>query len=568
MLRGIAYTLFLFWLLTKLYPPNIQHGKHSTPSSLKSPINSLFAKLRQPKSDCLKIRPDCKSLYAIILLLSGDVELNPGPSTKSVYPCGICETEVTWQCKGICCDNCNIWFHHSCANLDSLEYLLLGRSNTQWKCPRCDSINVDSFTYNSLEISCYNSFAPLAQDGYRSSLDSISSEPFTPTHTSSPQHSNPTNRNRSKHGLPRKQNQQSPKSAVQNDSSIFDLPQKSNLRILNINCQSIQSKRSELHTMLQYIKPDIVFGTESWLSKSIASSEIFPSEYNVFRQDRNQIGGGVFILTHKSLTVEDQPDLTTNCEIKWIRVKLQNRKDLHAGVFYMPHRNLKDVNELEKSLAKLTSDGAKDRDIILAGDFNCPHIDWEQNVLKPNACDPEVQKTIINVTSNALLTQIHREPTRLSNILDITFVSNSSLLKSSKSIPGLSDHHMVVADFETIPQRSKPMKRSVYRFQKADWDKIKADMDLLAKDIESMYDNNSTVNDLWEFFKDMLKKSMDKHIPTSSLNKKNKLPWINRRILKLIKEKKKAYNKAKTTNNWETYKKIQKICRNEIRKAE
>ena len=69
---------------------------------------------------------------------------------------------------------------------------------------------------------------------------------------------------------------------------------------------------------------------------------------------------------------------------------------------------------------------------------------------------------------------------------------------------------MVVADFETIPQRSKPMKRSVYRFQKADWDKIKADMDLLAKDIESMYDNNSTVNDLWEFFKDMLKKSMDK----------------------------------------------------------
>ena len=530
----------------------------------------FLGKLRRPKTDCLKFKTECKALYTIILLLSGDVELNPGPTTKSVYPCGICETEVTWQCKGICCDNCNIWFHHSCANLDSLEYLLLGRSNTQWKCPRCDSINVDSFTYNSLEISCHNSFSPLAQDGYRSSIDSITSDPFTPTHTSSPQPPN-QNKNQPKYKLTRKGNQHSSeqsKSANQDHSSIFDLPPKSNLRILNVNCQSIQSKRSELHTMLQYIKPDLVFGTESWLSNSIASSEIFPAEYNVFRHDRNQIGGGVFILAHKSLTVEDQPDLSTNCEIKWLRVKLQNRKDMHAGVFYMPHRNLKDISELEKSLAKLTSDGAKERDIILAGDFNCPHVDWEQNILKPNASDPEVQRTLINITSNALLTQIHEEPTRMSNILDITFVSNPSLLKSSKSIPGISDHHMVVADFVTVPQRTKPLKRSVFKFQKADWDKIKTDMDLARSEIENMYATNATVNELWEFFKSKLKRSIETHIPTSSLCKKGKLPWINKRILKLIKEKRKAYNKAKTTNIWEPYKKIQKLCRNEIRKAE
>jgi hypothetical protein len=50
-------------------------------------------------------------------------------------------------------------------------------------------------------------------------------------------------------------------------------------------------KRPELLTALQYIKPDIVFGTESWLrgkqpgkppsGSSIASSEVFPDDYNV-----------------------------------------------------------------------------------------------------------------------------------------------------------------------------------------------------------------------------------------------------------------------------------------------
>ena len=510
-------------------------------------------------------------------MLSGDIEANPGPKVKSIYPCGICEYEVTWKCKGICCDNCNIWFHHTCTNIDSLEYLLLGRANTQWKCPRCDSINVDSFTYNSFEISCHNSFAPLAQAEYRSSLDSISSDPFTPIHTSSPQQKRSPNRSSSGHSSSdskrksksfRYSRTTNSSSRTESNSSVFNLPPKSNLRILNINCQSIQSKRAELQTALQYIQPDLVFGTESWLSSDIATSEIFPPEYNVFRKDRNQFGGGVFILTHKSLTVEEQPELTTNCETKWVRIKLQNRSDLHAGVFYMPHRNLQDTVELEKSLNKLTLNGAKHCDIILAGDFNCPDVDWNSNTIQPNASNSDVQKAVIDITSNALLSQIHHEPTRQSNILDLTFVSNPSLVKTSRTVPGISDHNMVVSDIDTVPQKSKSVKRKVYRYHKADWDNIRSDMNTLTDEIQKLYEENTSANDLWETFKLGLKKSIEKHIPSSIAKSNRKLPWLTKRLLKLIKQKKKAYNKAKTTNSWESYKKIQKLCKNEIRNAE
>ena len=42
----------------------------------------------------------------------------------------------------------------------------------------------------------------------------------------------------------------------------------------------------------------------------------------------------------------------------------------------MPQRNKQDLQELEKSLEKATN--TNNKTIILAGDFNCPDIDWEQ----------------------------------------------------------------------------------------------------------------------------------------------------------------------------------------------
>ena len=34
-----------------------------------------------------------------------------------------------------------------------------------------------------------------------------------------------------------------------------------------------------------------------------------------------------------------------------------------------------------KSLDLLTASGAKDRNILLAGDFNCPDVDWNTNTV-------------------------------------------------------------------------------------------------------------------------------------------------------------------------------------------
>ena len=59
------------------------------------------------------------------------------------------------------------------------------------------------------------------------------------------------------------------------------------IKILNINCQSIVNKKDQLHSVIDTENPDIIVGTESWLSPSIYDSEIFPPSlgYSVYRRD-------------------------------------------------------------------------------------------------------------------------------------------------------------------------------------------------------------------------------------------------------------------------------------------
>ncbi len=74
----------------------------------------------------------------------------------------------------------------------------------------------------------------------------------------------------------------------------------------------------------------------------------------------------------------------TECEIIWSKLQLKNRKDLYLASFYMPHRNMNDILKLDESLKKVAL-GGKAKYIMLAGDFNCPDIDWDSLSVKPNA---------------------------------------------------------------------------------------------------------------------------------------------------------------------------------------
>ena len=425
-----------------------------------------------------------KTIFTLILLLAGDIELNPGPVTQkaTVWPCGVCQYPVNWEQEGVACDGCSLWHHRSCLSMCSNDYRDLEGTNVVWLCCKCDSINCDSFTFRSYELQTSNSFHPLTE--IDSSIDSVHSSVFSPLHTSSPKNRNDFSNSGKK---------ASTRSTSSTSSSTYhepfpDMPKKQNLRIMNINCRSVKENKSEFKVAVDYIKPDIICGTESWLkgykpgktptSDAIKTSEIFPDNYNVFRNDRGTLGGGVFIAVQNNISAVECVDFITGCEIEYAKITLKSKKTLYIGSFYMPHRKLSDLDQLESPLNLLN--GSKPKQLILCGDFNCPDIDWETLTVSndPSVQDRNIHQRLIDLTSEHNLTQIHDQPTRNGKLLDLVFTTNPSLIKSSVSVPGISDHDIVVTDVDIKPVYSSQKPKKVYKWNKANWDNIKSDCEM------------------------------------------------------------------------------------------
>jgi len=534
----MKYTLLIFLAITLFL-----HIRNSEPwSAQQKLVNLLNRKLnhsgRKPLTLPIHAKPKTITLL-LIIILSGDIEMNPGPKTANIFPCGLCERPVTWSNEGICCDCCSIWHHRSCIELCTTDYELLQRSNVQWMCCKCDSLNVSSFTYHAYEIENESYYEPLTTElSYMDSFTSL----FSPLKTSSPKTKSTTTKNSPVTNKTKEYTKDS--THVQ----PFNICNKRNLRFMTVNCRSIKDKAAEFKTTVSYTKPDIIIGTESWLKgikpgknpskDAIKSSEIFPENYTSFRNDRGTLGGGVFVLVHNSIIGTEQPKYVTNCEIEWVK-------------YYMPHRNKKSLEELEKAIDKITEEN-KNSNIILAGDFNCPDIDWNNLSIRKDAPDPEVQKQLIDITSQAGLTQIHEEPTRENNILDLVFTTNTSLVKTSTNIPGISDHAIIITDTDIKPYYHKSNPRKVYIWSRANWEDMNKDLDKLAILIRNKIQNNEKVNEVWLTFKQHLFASLDKHIPSKFVKSNNRLPWITHKIRKMLKKNKIYTIKLKDLNHGQT----------------
>jgi hypothetical protein len=56
--------------------------------------------------------------------------------------------------------------------------------------------------------------------------------------------------------------------------------------LLQVNCRSICKKILEFWNLNDTYNPDVVIGTESWISEEINNPEIFRDDYKIFRRDR------------------------------------------------------------------------------------------------------------------------------------------------------------------------------------------------------------------------------------------------------------------------------------------
>ena len=86
---------------------------------------------RKPRSNILS--KNSLTHLALVLILSGDIELNQGHVDK----CSLCQNRVTNKQPAIQCNDCELWSHTRCCDITESEYQPLQLTDEKWFCPKC-----------------------------------------------------------------------------------------------------------------------------------------------------------------------------------------------------------------------------------------------------------------------------------------------------------------------------------------------------------------------------------------------------------------------------------------------
>jgi endonuclease/exonuclease/phosphatase (EEP) superfamily protein YafD len=86
-------------------------------------------------------------------------------------------------------------------------------------------------------------------------------------------------------------------------------------------------------------------------------------------------------IQNKQFTTSTVENSENDCELQWAEIQTKNKSVIIGSYYRPPNSNLDALNNLKSSIANV-SEHSKDKPIILAGDFNLPHIDWENNTVK------------------------------------------------------------------------------------------------------------------------------------------------------------------------------------------
>ncbi|XP_041474808.1 uncharacterized protein LOC121423522 [Lytechinus variegatus] len=186
--------------------------------------------------------------------------------------------------------------------------------------------------------------------------------------------------------------------------------------------------------------------------------------------------------------------------------------------------------------------------LLIAGDFNYPHIDWESHTGRSNT-DIEFIDTI----ADCFLHQHVHFPSRhrvgqTDSTLDLVFTNNDHLIDDIESLPplGLSDHLGLIFTI-TLSASEREAQFPKLQFSLGQYNDICEELDKV--DWEQSIKDMDTEQS-WSFFHTILTDIMKKNIScSSSQRRKKKHRWMNNQALKLHGLKHRAWQQAQVTEH-------------------
>jgi hypothetical protein len=341
-----------------------------------------------------------------------------------------------------------------------------------------------------------------------------------------------------------------------------------NLRVIVVNCNSASGKKAELANLCDYLDPDVMILTETKIDSTVHYAEFLPEGYTGdIRKDRVMGGGGVMIAYRSSLIAVEVKTPSEETETIWAKVTLQDGKSTLVGAYYRPpsDRTTNTVKTLDKILDQLDPNSP----IILGGDFNAGDINWEDNTVTPGSDRKALCEELIQTLGKHDLEQLQREPTRDQAILDLYCTNRPGLIKSLSTIPGISDHNIIVADSDLRARLAKKPKRSINQWTKANWDSIHQETAQFQEDFMNSYKGRSVEENYTEFC-NHIESITKQHVPSKTSSTRRNVPWLTPNIKRMTRKKQRLFNHAKKTGkemHWAQYRSFKRATTKALNKA-
>ena len=158
--------------------------------------------------------------------------------------------------------------------------------------------------------------------------------------------------------------------------------------------------------------------------------------------------------------------------------------------------------------------------------------------------------------------QLVHFPTRERNTLDliITFLPNQFVDIHSPDC--LSDHDIVSGTLKIVIPPIKKPRRKVYRYQKGDYESMRAETLKFAKEkYFNGYSDTRSVQENFNLITSFIQDSADKHIPSKTSRSVSSVPWITPEIRRKIRRKNITHAKAKKTGSAKIRSKFENLRR-------
>ena len=161
-----------------------------------------------------------------------------------------------------------------------------------------------------------------------------------------------------------------------------------------------------------------------------------------------------------------------------------------------------------------------------------PDVSWKDNsITSSKHCPKRVSQTFLDIASDLGLEQMVQFPTHGQNTLDLIFTSHPSYQERCKSLPPISessDHDIVLFNTAHQPVRSRPKRRTIYLWKKADTEGIKAAFTKYS--VEFLSSSFTSVDNMWQEIKGTINQVISDHAPTKGTAARHTHPWVDTQL--------------------------------------